>query len=158
MKQRHITKNRRRLTAAKPLAGGIFAALTASQSAQAIPFRDLPAYLQNTSTVSGTGKVRPNVVFLVDDSNFMNNGAGRTVIQHTFSDGKILIKVRDKNNNNAEIMRTLNPKNLMLSADYPGRRQDYGRPSVYRPFQRMVYQATAASFAAEHRSRCLSGV
>ena len=96
MKRRHITKNRRCLTAAKPLAAGIFAALTASQSAQAIPFRDLPAYLQNTSTVSGTGKVRPNVVFLVDDSNFMNNGAGRTVIQHTFSDGKILIKVRDK--------------------------------------------------------------
>ena len=119
MKQRHITKNRRRLTAAKPLAGGIFAALTASQSAQAIPFRDLPAYLQNTSTVSGTGKVRPNVVFLVDDSNFMNNGAGRTVIQHTFSDGKILIKVRDKNNNNAEIMRTLNPKNLMLDGGCP---------------------------------------
>ncbi|HFC8821708.1 TPA: PilC family type IV pilus tip adhesin [Neisseria cinerea] len=119
MKQRHITKNRRRLTAAKPLAAGIFAALTASQSAQAIPFRDLPAYLQNTSTVSGTGKVRPNVVFLVDDSNFMNNGAGRTVIQHTFSDGKILIKVRDKNNNNAEIMRTLNPKNLMLDGGCP---------------------------------------
>ena len=119
MKQRHITKNRRCLTAAKPLAAGIFAALTASQSAQAIPFRDLPAYLQNTSTVSGTGKVRPNVVFLVDDSNFMNNGAGRTVIQHTFSDGKILIKVRDKNNNNAEIMRTLNPKNLMLDGGCP---------------------------------------
>lgn len=119
MKQRHITKNRRRLTAAKPLAASIFAALTASQSAQAIPFRDLPAYLQNTSTVSGTGKVRPNVVFLVDDSNFMNNGAGRTVIQHTFSDGKILIKVRDKNNNNAEIMRTLNPKNLMLDGGCP---------------------------------------
>lgn len=119
MKQRHITKNRRRLTAAKPLAAGIFAALTASQSAQAIPFRDLPVYLQNTSTVSGTGKVRPNVVFLVDDSNFMNNGAGRTVIQHTFSDGKILIKVRDKNNNNAEIMRTLNPKNLMLDGGCP---------------------------------------
>ncbi|WP_108044315.1 PilC family type IV pilus tip adhesin [Neisseria cinerea] len=119
MKQRHITKNRRRLTAVKPLAAGIFAALTASQSAQAIPFRDLPAYLQNTSTVSGTGKVRPNVVFLVDDSNFMNNGAGRTVIQHTFSDGKILIKVRDKNNNNAEIMRTLNPKNLMLDGGCP---------------------------------------
>ncbi|WP_424776057.1 PilC family type IV pilus tip adhesin [Neisseria cinerea] len=119
MKQRHITKNRRRLTAAKPLAAGVFAALTASQSAQAIPFRDLPAYLQNTSTVSGTGKVRPNVVFLVDDSNFMNNGAGRTVIQHTFSDGKILIKVRDKNNNNAEIMRTLNPKNLMLDGGCP---------------------------------------
>ena len=119
MKQRHITKNRRRFTAAKPLAGGIFAALTASQSAQAIPFRDLPSYLQNTSTVSDTGKVRPNVVFLVDDSNFMNNGAGRTVIQHTFSDGKILIKVRDKNNNNAEIMRTLNPKNLMLDGGCP---------------------------------------
>ena len=119
MKQRHITKNRRRLTAAKPLAASIFAALTASQSAQAIPFRDLPVYLQNTSTVSGTGKVRPNVVFLVDDSNFMNNGAGRTVIQHTFSDGKILIKVRDKNNNNAEIMRTLNPKNLMLDGGCP---------------------------------------
>ena len=119
MKQRHITKNRRRLTATKPLAGGIFAVLTASQFAQAIPFRDLPAYLQNTSTVSGTGKVRPNVVFLVDDSNFMNNGAGRTVIQHTFSDGKILIKVRDKNNNNAEIMRTLNPKNLMLDGGCP---------------------------------------
>ncbi len=119
MKRRYITKNRRRLTAAKPLAAGIFAALTASQSAQAIPFRDLPAYLQNTSTVSGTGKVRPNVVFLVDDSNFMNNGAGRTVIQHTFSDGKILIKVRDKNNNNAEIMRTLNPKNLMLDGGCP---------------------------------------
>lgn len=119
MKQRHITKNRCRLTAAKPLAGGIFAVLTASQSAQAIPFRDLPAYLQNTSAVSGTGKVRPNVVFLVDDSNFMNNGAGRTVIQHTFSDGKILIKVRDKNNNNAEIMRTLNPKNLMLDGGCP---------------------------------------
>ena len=119
MKQRHITKNRRRLTAAKPLAAGIFAALTASQSAQAIPFRDLPVYLQNPSTVSGTGKVRPNVVFLVDDSNFMNNGAGRTVIQHTFSDGKILIKVRDKNNNNAEIMRTLNPKNLMLDGGCP---------------------------------------
>ena len=119
MKQRHITKNRRRLTAAKPLAASIFAVLTASQSAQAIPFRDLPVYLQNTSTVSGTGKVRPNVVFLVDDSNFMNNGAGRTVIQHTFSDGKILIKVRDKNNNNAEIMRTLNPKNLMLDGGCP---------------------------------------
>ena len=119
MKRRHITKNRRRLAVAKPLAAGIFAALTASQSAQAIPFRDLPAYLQNTSTVSGTGKVRPNVVFLVDDSNFMNNGAGRTVIQHTFSDGKILIKVRDKNNNNAEIMRTLNPKNLMLDGGCP---------------------------------------
>ena len=119
MKRRHITKNRRRLTAAKPLAAGVFAALTASQSAQAIPFRDLPAYLQNTSTVSGTGKVRPNVVFLVDDSNFMNNGAGRTVIQHTFSDGKILIKVRDKNNNNAEVMRTLNPKNLMLDGGCP---------------------------------------
>ena len=119
MKRRHITKNRRRLTAAKPLAAGVFAALTASQSAQAIPFRDLPSYLQNTSTVSGTGKVRPNVVFLVDDSNFMNNGAGRTVIQHTFSDGKILIKVRDKNNNNAEVMRTLNPKNLMLDGGCP---------------------------------------
>ena len=119
MKRKHIAKNRRCLTATKPLAAGIFAALTASQSAQAIPFRDLPAYLQNTSTVSGTGKVRPNVVFLVDDSNFMNNGAGRTVIQHTFSDGKILIKVRDKNNNNAEIMRTLNPKNLMLDGGCP---------------------------------------
>ena len=119
MKQRHIAKNRHRRTAAKPLAAGIFAALTASQSAQAIPFRDLPAYLKNTSTVSGMGKVRPNVVFLVDDSNFMNNGAGRTVIQHTFSDGKILIKVRDKNNNNAEIMRTLNPKNLMLDGGCP---------------------------------------
>lgn len=119
MKRKHIAKNRRCLTATKPLAAGIFAALTASQSAQAIPFRDLPAYLQNTSTVSGTGKVRPNVVFLVDDSNFMNNGAGRTVVQHTFSDGKILIKVRDKNNNNAEVMRTLNPKNLMLDGGCP---------------------------------------
>lgn len=122
MKRKHITQPPRKKQSnhLKPLVLSVCSALgfAASHHAFALPFKDLPPYLQNTLVTATQNKVKPNVVFLVDDSNFMNKSAGTTQILHTFDDGKVIINIKDKKSGR-DIPYTLNPKNLMLDGGCP---------------------------------------